>query len=151
MKGIRVLAIASFFGILVPGAHVGADEKCNLVVAYMLDDARQPGFGVSIYRCANFWRLELEKFRGRTAGGEAHWSVLDLVELSDVASGEVVVAESCSIDNSTDKAILAIAQQTDEPEIQGILAAWRADQQRGRCISIDTDSVDCWNEASGFS
>jgi hypothetical protein len=151
MKGILLLVITSVLSIPILEAPIRADETCNLVAAYMLDYTEKPEFGISIYQCSNSWRLELAKFGGRTASGEARWSVLDSIELFDVALDEVVVSQTCSSGNSPDEAIVVIAQQTDELEFSRIRAAWRADQQHARWISLDPTSIDCWNEAAGFS
>ncbi len=151
MRGVRILAIVSALGGVVLVAPIGAIERCDLVAGYMLEHEEEPEFGVSIYQCADIWRLELQKFHGRSASGEARWRVLDSIQLLDVALDEVVVSETCGVGNSSDKGIVAIAQQTDESEFSRIRAAWRADKERARWISLDAASVDCWNEAAGFS
>lgn len=117
----------------------------------MLEHEDEPEFGVSIYRCAEFWRLELEKFGGRLASGEAQWFVLDTLELRDVALDEVIVSETCEIGDLPDKGIVAVALQTDELWFPRLRVAWRADKERGRWASVDAATVQCWNEAAGFS
>jgi len=151
MHGVRIPVIAATLSILLLGAPTGAIEKCDLVADYMLEHEADPQFGISIYQCADLWRLDLEKFRGRSASGKARWSVLDSVQLPDVAPDEVVVSETCGIGDSPDKGIVAIGRQTDEPEFSRIRAAWRADKERARWISVDAATVHCWNEAAGFS
>ena len=81
----------------------------------------------------------------------ARWSVLDSVQLPDVVSDGVVVIETCGIGGSSNKGIVASAQQTDEPEFSRIRAAWLADKEHARWISVDAATVHCWNEAAGSS
>jgi hypothetical protein len=151
MLSIRIPAIVAIVSIFLLGTPVGAVERCNLVAGYMLEHEEEPEFGVSIYRCADFWKLELEQFQGRSASGEARWRVLDSIQLLDVSSGEVVVSETCRIGASPDRGIVAIAEQMDELEFSRIRAAWRADKLRARWIPIDPTSVECWNESAGLS
>jgi len=151
MRGVRIPVIAAALSIFLPWGAAGASEKCDLAVGYLLEHQDEPEFGVTIYRCAKFWKLEFEKIYGYSANGQPQWHVLELREVPKVAADEVIVSETCSIGGVEDKGIVVVATQTDEDWFAQIRVAWRADKEHGRWISVDARTVKCWNEVAGFS
>jgi len=142
--------ILAFLGIFLAGSETLADDKCELAAGYLLEHHDEIEFGVSIYRCADFWRLEFEELGGRLPDGEPLWNVIDLLEAPKVASDEIIVSQTCSIGGVEDPGIVVVAKQTDEDWFAKIRIAWRADRERGQWKSVDPRTVRCWNEAAGI-
>ena len=150
MRGVRLPLTAIFLSILLFSGASSASEKCELAAGYLLEYEDEIEFGVSIHRCAGFWRLELEEFGGRLANGEPVWKVLDLLEVPKAASDETVVSQTCSISGVADEGIVVVAEQSDEEWFAKIHAAWWADTKRGQWKSLDPRTVRCWNESAGL-
>ena len=148
-KARLALFIAMTLCILLPGNPAKGEEGCSLAVGYLLDYEEELEFGISIDRCGRYWKLEFEKFTGREKDGQPIWHVLELLEVHKEAADEVIVSQTCSIGGVEDHGIVVVARQTDEDWFARIRAAWKADREHGRWISIDPRTVQCWNEAAG--
>jgi len=150
MCSVRLPLIATSLSVLLSWGASLASEKCELATGYLLEYENEIEFGVSIHRCAGFWRLEFEEFGGRLVNGDPVWNVLELLEVPKAATDEIIVSQTCSIGGVDDKGIVVVAEQSDEEWYAKIRVAWRADTGRGQWRSLDPRTVRCWNESAGL-
>jgi len=150
MRGTRIPLIAKSLSILLLAGASLASEKCELAAGYVLPYEDKLEFGVTIHRCAEFWRLEFEEFGGRLVNGDPTWNVLEQLEVPKVAPDEIMVSQTCSISGVEDEGIVVVAQQSDEDWFTQIRVAWRADKERGQWKPLDPRTVRCWNESAGL-
>ena len=150
MRDVRLPLIATSLSILLSWGASLASEKCELAAGYLLEYEDQIEFGVSIHRCAGFWRLELEEFGGRLANGDPVWNILEVLEVPKAASDQIIVSQTCSISGVDDTGIVVVADQSDEEWFAKIRVAWRADRERGLWKLLDPRTVRCWNESAGI-
>ena len=92
--------------------------------------------------------LWLERLLSESAS-EPRTTVLAVLELPVLASGEAVLYALCRVNGRPDPEIVAVGLERDEEYFRTIRRAWRASRRSERFEETSSQGIDCENEGYG--
>lgn len=132
--GLVPEALSQYVGLKYPPIPDGLSENFALLIQGAEDHS------LSLITNGQQTMLWLGRMTHRDAGGNAFWEVKDILDLSDVESGLVLLPDGCSLNGAPDGEILAVGKDAV------ILQTWRANTASDVFEVIPIDGIECQSD-----
>jgi len=120
-----------YIGLVYPPLPAGLSTGFSMVI-YGSDDN-----GLSFVSDGESRMLWLEKAAQYESNGSVTWEVADVLDMSKIESGSVLIPDGCSLNGSIDNEIIVIAKN-------GVVRmAWRANTTSDRFEVLATKGITC--------
>lgn len=128
--------LSKYMGLSYPPLPAGLSEGLSMMIQDSDDH------GLWLVSDAESRMLWLSKMTHRDSSGIAYWQVKDILELSNVESGVLLIPDGCLLNGEVDSEIVVVGKN----EI--ILLAWRANTTLDVFEVIPTNGIECHSDKS---
>lgn len=122
---------SDYIGLVYPPFPEGLSENFSMMI-WDTD-----GYGLSLVSDGANKMLWLEKISRYDENDKAFWEVKDVLDLSHVETGLILIPDGCSLDGVPDSEIIAAGRNGV------VVSAWRADTTSEKFEVIPLDGITC--------
>ena len=134
VEGLAPEKLSNYLGLNYPPLPVSLTEDFALLIQGSEDHS------LSLISDGQNTMLWLGKMTHRDASGNAFWEVKDILDLSDLESGLVLLPDGCSLNGEPDGEIFVAGREGV------ILLAWRANTTLDVFQVLPTDGIECQSD-----
>ena len=134
VEGLAPESLSQYVGLKYPPVPDGLSESFALLIEGSEDHS------LSLITNGQHTMLWLSRMTDRDASGNPIWEVKDILDLSDVESGLVLLPDGCSLGGVPDSEILVVGRD------ERIQSAWRANTTQDVFEVIPTDGIECHSD-----
>lgn len=123
--------ISSYIGMVYPPFPEGLTKGFSMIIQGSDDNA------LSFVSNGAGKMLWLEKHSRYDENGNPYWEVTDVLDLSNIESGAVLIPDGCSLNGRIDNEIFVVAKN------ETVLLAWRANTALDKFEVLATNGITC--------
>lgn len=132
--GVAPAKFSHYIGLRYPPLPSGLTEGISMLI----QDAED--YSLFLFSEGENQMLWLSKLTHRDANGNPYWEVQDVLDLSDLKAGDVLIPDGCSLNGVPDNEILVAGRN-------GVMiSAWRANTTLNVFEAISTTGIECHSD-----
>jgi len=125
---------SKYIGLSYPPLPAGLSEELSMII----QDSNV--YGLSLVSDADSRMLWLSKLTHNDSSGNAYWEIKDVLELSNLESGAILIPDGCLLNGEVDNEIFVVGKN------EKILLAWRANTTLNVFEVIPTNGIECHSD-----